>query len=66
MLNLNFGINSGLESREYGRGQPLRWQRDTFIRKKLAVTSLTSGGHSVGIVRSRTKATEIFNFGINI
>jgi hypothetical protein len=31
------------------------------IRKKLALTSLTSGGRLVGIVRSRTKATE-FNF----
>ena len=27
--------------------------------QKLALTSLTGGGHSVGIVRSRTKATEI-------
>jgi hypothetical protein len=31
------------------------------IRKKLALTSPTSGGHSVGKVRSRTQATE-FNF----
>jgi hypothetical protein len=31
------------------------------IRKKLALASLTSGGRSVGIVRSRTKATE-FSF----
>jgi hypothetical protein len=28
------------------------------IRKKLALTSLTSGGPSVGIVRSRIQATE--------
>jgi hypothetical protein len=28
------------------------------IRRKLTLTSLTSGGRSVGIVRSRTQATE--------
>jgi len=31
-----------------------------YIRKKLALTSPTGGGRSVGIVRSRTKATEFF------
>jgi hypothetical protein len=30
------------------------------IRKKLAITSPTSGGRSVGIVRSRTQAMEFF------
>jgi hypothetical protein len=30
------------------------------IHKKLALTSLTSGGRSVGIVRLRTEATEFF------
>jgi hypothetical protein len=30
------------------------------IHKKLALTSLTSGGRSVGIVRVRTEATELF------
>jgi hypothetical protein len=30
------------------------------IRKKLALTWPTSGGRSVGVVRSRTKATELF------
>ena len=45
-----------------GRGDPLRWPRDTpLTRKKLALTSPTGGGRSVGIVRSRTKATE-FSF----
>jgi hypothetical protein len=29
-----------------------------YIRKKLALTSPTTGGRSVGIVRSQTKATE--------
>jgi hypothetical protein len=32
----------------------------TYIRKKLAITSPTSGGRSVGIVRSRTETMEIF------
>jgi hypothetical protein len=30
------------------------------IRKKLAITSPTSGGRSVGIVRSRTQTMEFF------
>jgi len=30
--------------------------------QKLALTSSTGGGCSVGIVRSRTKATEVFFF----
>jgi hypothetical protein len=49
---------SGLENREYGRGDPLHWPRDTLYPQKLALTSPTYGGRSVGIVRSRTKATE--------
>jgi hypothetical protein len=49
---------SGLENRDYGRRDPLRCQRDTLHPQKLALTSLTSGGRSVGIVRSRSKATE--------
>jgi hypothetical protein len=50
-------IGSGLENREYGREHSLRWPRDTLSPQKLALTSLTSSGRSVGIVRSRTKAT---------
>jgi hypothetical protein len=38
-----------------GRGDSLRWPRDTHYPLKLALTSLTSGGRSVGIVRWRTK-----------
>jgi hypothetical protein len=48
----------GLESREYGRRDPSRWPRGTLHPQKLALTSPTSGGRSVGIVRSRTKNTE--------
>jgi hypothetical protein len=39
----------------------LRWPRNTLYPQKLALTSPTSGGRSVGLVRLRTKATE-FNF----
>jgi hypothetical protein len=49
---------SGLENREYGHGDPLRWPRDTLYPRKLALTSPTSGGRSVGIVRLRAKTTE--------
>jgi hypothetical protein len=49
---------SGLENRENGCGDPLRWPRDTLYPQKLALTSPTSVGRSVRIVRLRTKATE--------
>jgi hypothetical protein len=49
---------SGLESREYDRGDPLRCPHDTHYPQKVALTSLTSDGPSVGIVRSGTQATE--------
>jgi hypothetical protein len=52
---------SGLESREYGHGDLLRWPRNILYPQKLALISPTSGGRSVGTVRSRTKATE-FSF----
>jgi hypothetical protein len=52
----------GLESWEYGRRDPSRWPHSTLYPLKLALTSPTSGGRSVGIVRSRTQATE---FGFN-
>jgi hypothetical protein len=50
---------SGLEKRDYGRrGSDELTTRHPFIRKMLALTSRTSGGRSVGIVLSRTQATE--------
>jgi hypothetical protein len=49
---------SGLEIREYGHRDPSRWPRGTLYPQKLALTSPTSGGRPVGIVRSRTQATE--------
>jgi hypothetical protein len=51
---------SCLERREYGRRDMSRWLRDTLNPQKLTLTSLPSGGRSVGIVRSRTQATEFF------
>jgi hypothetical protein len=47
------------ESREYGRRNLSRWPRSTlYPQKKVALTSPASGARSVGIVRSRTQATE--------
>jgi hypothetical protein len=46
---------SGLENRINGRRDPLSWPRDTLYPQKLTLTSPTSGGRSVGIVRLRTK-----------
>jgi hypothetical protein len=39
---------SGLESREYGRREPSGWPRGILYPQKLALTSPTSGGRSVG------------------
>jgi hypothetical protein len=53
--------DSGLENRDYGRrGPAVLTTRYPSIRKKkkFTLTSPTSGGRSVGIVRSRTLATE--------
>jgi hypothetical protein len=51
---------SGLESQEYGSWHPSHWPRGSLYPQKLVLTSTTSGGRSVGIVSSRTQATEIF------
>jgi hypothetical protein len=51
-----------LEDREYSRRDSLRWTRDTLYPQKLVLTSLRSGCRSVGIIRSRTKATEFVLF----
>jgi hypothetical protein len=53
---------SGLEIQEYGRRDLSRWPHDKLYPQKLALTSLTSGGCSVSVVRSWTNATEfLFN-----
>jgi hypothetical protein len=49
---------SGLENKEYGSKDPSLWPSGTIYPQKLAPTSPTSSGRSVGIVYSRTKATE--------
>jgi hypothetical protein len=45
-----------------GHGDSLRWPRDILYPLKLALTSPTSGGRSVGIVRWRTEAPEFVCF----
>jgi hypothetical protein len=42
---------------------PLCRPRNNFYQQKLALTSPTIGGRSVGIVRSRTKANKYVFFG---
>jgi hypothetical protein len=49
---------SGLEIREYRRGDPSCWPRGALYPQKLALTLSTSSSRSVGIVRSQTQATE--------
>jgi hypothetical protein len=50
--------DSCLEIREYcRRGSAALTTRHPLYRQKFVLTSPTSGGRSVGIVRSRTKAT---------
>jgi hypothetical protein len=54
-------VKSGLENRDYGcRGPAALTMRHPSI--KMALTSPRSGGRSVGMVRSRTKATELAFF----
>jgi hypothetical protein len=50
---------SGKESRDYSSKDLLRWPRDTFYPQKLALTSPTSSGRSVGTVGSQNIATEL-------
>jgi hypothetical protein len=52
----------GLENEINGRGNPLRWPRDTIYPQKLALTSPTNGGRSVGIVLLLTEATELCSY----
>jgi hypothetical protein len=42
--------NFSIENREYDSRDPSRWPCGTLCPQMLAVTSLTSGGHLVGIV----------------
>jgi hypothetical protein len=47
---------------EYGRRDQSRWPRGILYPQKLAITSPTSGGRSVGIVNSRTQTMEFVCF----
>jgi hypothetical protein len=53
------GSSSGLENRKYDRSDPPRRPRYTLYAETLETASLTSGGRSVCIVRSRTKAMKL-------
>jgi hypothetical protein len=56
----------GLENRDYGRSVcAVLITRQHYIREKLALPSPTSGGHSIGIVRSRTQATEFVSVSVH-
>jgi hypothetical protein len=50
---------SGLETREYGSKDPSSWPRGTLSPQQLALISPTNGGRAIGIVHSRTEATEL-------
>jgi hypothetical protein len=50
--------DSGLENRDYGHRDPSCRPRGTVYPQTLALASPTSDGRSVGIVLSRTQATE--------
>jgi hypothetical protein len=59
----------GLESREYGSMDPSTWPRGTLCPQKLELTSPTSSGRSVSIVRPQTEATKfvfLFRFFMKI
>jgi len=51
----------GLENRLTAVGTRCADHVTPLYPQKLALTSPTGGGRSVGIVRSRTKATEIYD-----
>jgi hypothetical protein len=49
---------SDLEIREYGCRDASHWPCDTLYLQNVGTNLLTSGGRSVGIVQSRTRAME--------
>jgi hypothetical protein len=53
---------SGLENRDYGRWDPSRSPRGTLYPQKLALTSSTSGGRSVGIVRGGLRRRSVITW----
>jgi hypothetical protein len=57
---LIFSGSAGNRTRVYGLGTRRADHEAPSVRKKLAITLPTSGGLSVGIVRSRTQTMEFF------
>jgi hypothetical protein len=53
---------SSLENQDYSHIDRCADHATPLYPQKLALTSPTGGGHSVGIVCSRTQATEVFFF----
>jgi hypothetical protein len=53
---------SGIENLDYDRGESGALTTRHPHPQKLALTSPTSGGHLVGIVRSRPRATEFVSY----
>jgi hypothetical protein len=58
ILRMDMTSASGLENPNYGSRDPPCWPYGTLYPQKQALTSVTSGGRSVGIVRSWTQATD--------
>ena len=58
-LNRNSRSRKQRLKRPWGSVALTMWHPSIRKKKKLALTSPTGGGRSVGIVRSRTKATEL-------
>jgi hypothetical protein len=67
IVGLEWGpLSFGLERREYSCRDPSHLPHGTLYLQKLALTSPASGGHSVGIVRSWTQATEFVLFACDV
>jgi hypothetical protein len=60
IFKMSLSFATGLESRKYGHRNPSLWPRGTLCPQKLALTSPSSSGHSVGIVHLWAQATELF------
>jgi hypothetical protein len=59
ILKCKVYIQNFCRNRDYGRRGSAALTMRLFYPQKLVLTSPTSGGLAVGIVRSRTKATEL-------
>jgi hypothetical protein len=55
-------IGSCLENQDCSSRDLPRWPCNTLYLWKLALTSTSSGSHSIGTVHSQTKATEFVHF----